>query len=184
MLIEKEIDREIKIFILSDDVTLEGNLFIPLNATGVVLFAHGTGSGRFSPRNRMVAKELNSAGFATLLFDLLTRREEASEEVGGHLRFDIDLLSRRLRGAATWVSSVPELMGFPLGYFGASTGAAAALTAAAAEPLGGSSRRSFRAEEGPTWRSLFCRKLPSPPYSSSEGAMTWLWTSISRHSKG
>jgi len=98
---------------------------------GIVLFAHGSGSGRRSPRNRFVAAVLNRAGFATLLFDLLTEEEEERERQTRHLRFDIGLLAERLLGTTLWLKSQQSLAPLPVGYFGASTGAAAALAAAA-----------------------------------------------------
>ena len=113
---------------------LGGTLEIPAGAAGLVLFAHGSGSSRLSPRNRQVAADLQEAELATLLFDLLTVREEAVDRFSAHLRFDIDLLARRLETATDWVLSDPEARDLPLGYFGASTGAAAALVAAAAHP--------------------------------------------------
>ncbi|HEY3298426.1 MAG TPA: alpha/beta hydrolase [Armatimonadota bacterium] len=113
--------------VISDTVTLEGILEIPDGATGVVLFAHGSGSGRFSPRNQFVARLLRSRGLGTLLFDLL--EEEESEDRSKV--FDIDLLAQRLLGATGWVQSEPETGHLAVGYFGASTGAAAALEAAA-----------------------------------------------------
>lgn len=115
-------------------VRLEGTLSVPEMAVGVVLFAHGSGSSRFSPRNRYVASVLQRAGLATLLIDLLTADEEESERWTRHLRFDIELLARRLIGAKQWLMQVPELRGQPIGLFGSSTGAAAALVAAAREP--------------------------------------------------
>jgi pimeloyl-ACP methyl ester carboxylesterase len=112
-------------------VLLEGDLSVPEQAHGVVLFAHGSGSSRHSPRNRAVAAGLREAGFATLLVDLLTLDEEEADEFTGHLRFDIDLLADRLVGATAWLLDDSRTCGLPLGYFGASTGAAAALVAAA-----------------------------------------------------
>jgi putative phosphoribosyl transferase len=112
-------------------VELSGDLAIPAEASGVVLFAHGTGSSRHSPRNRFVADTLRDAGLATLLMDLLTEREEAEEARTGHLRFDIDFLARRLIAAIGWLETDPETKGRAVGLFGASTGAAAALVAAA-----------------------------------------------------
>jgi len=113
-------------------VTLEGNLLIPDNATGVVLFAHGSGSSRFSSRNRYVAEALREGGLATLLIDLLTRDEELVDTRTAHLRFDIDLLARRLVGTSEWLhGGHPALK---IGLFGASTGAGAALVAAARKP--------------------------------------------------
>jgi putative phosphoribosyl transferase len=108
---------------------LEGTLVEPDGAQGIVLFAHGTGSSRFSPRNRFVAGELNAVRLSTLLIDLLTAEEEQAERSTHHLRFDIGLLAERLLAATD-----AEQSGLPLGYFGASTGAAAALVAAAERP--------------------------------------------------
>jgi putative phosphoribosyl transferase len=113
-------------------VTLEGNLVIPEGAKGMVLFAHGSGSSRHSPRNRYVAHLLNQARLATLLVDLLTADEAAAERRTGHLRFDIGLLAERLVEATDWLNHQPDTRDLPVGYFGASTGAAAALVAAAA----------------------------------------------------
>src|SRR5437879_3710620 len=115
-------------------VTLEGNLDIPEGARAVVLFAHGSGSGRHSPRNRYAAEVLQGAGLATLLMDLLTTEEEAVDMYTAHLRFDIGLLAERLVGATDWLRQAPETADFSIGYFGASTGAGAALVAAAERP--------------------------------------------------
>jgi putative phosphoribosyl transferase len=101
---------------------------------GVVLFAHGSGSSRHSNRNRFVAAELQAAGLATLLMDLLTEAEESVDSFSGHLRFDIPLLARRLTAATDWISREPATRGLPVGYFGASTGGGAALVAAAGRP--------------------------------------------------
>lgn len=108
-----------------DDVELPGTLDIPDNAKGIVVFAHGSGSSRLSPRNNFVAKELRNAGFGTLLFDLLTEKEDETYET----RFDIDLLTRRLVAVTRWLAA--RRIRLPIGYFGASTGAASALDAAA-----------------------------------------------------
>jgi dienelactone hydrolase len=113
---------------------VEGNLAMPTGAKGLVLFAHGSGSGRFSPRNQYVAKLLNKAGIATLLIDLLTKEEEAVDMRTSEFRFDIDLLSERLIAATEWIKKNPSTKDLALGYFGASTGAAAALRAAAEFP--------------------------------------------------
>ncbi|MGZ6123953.1 MAG: phosphoribosyltransferase family protein, partial [Myxococcales bacterium] len=113
---------------------LEGFLEIPAAPHGLVLFAHGSGSGRHSPRNQHVARVLQDAGLATLLLDLLTLDEEREDELSGHLRFDIGLLARRLVAATRWASQAPLTRRLPIGYFGASTGAAAALEAAAQIP--------------------------------------------------
>jgi putative phosphoribosyl transferase len=115
------------------DAAMAGDLVVPSRAHGIVLFAHGSGSSRNSPRNRFVAQELQKANLATLLMDLLTPAEETLDEAtGGSLRFDIGLLSGRLEAASDWVRVNPSTSQLPLGYFGASTGAAAALVAAAA----------------------------------------------------
>jgi putative phosphoribosyl transferase len=115
-------------------IILEGTLSLPSDARGIVAFAHGSGSSRHSPRNRHVAQLLQEAGFATLLFDLLSVDEETEDSLTGRLRFDIDLLTRRLISATTWLAADPDTQGLPLGYFGASTGAGAALVAAAERP--------------------------------------------------
>ena len=117
-------------------VELEGNLGVPQAAESVVLFAHGSGSGRHSPRNRQVAQTLREAGFATLLIDLLTPEEEEVDLRTGNLRFDIGLLAQRLAGATDWLAQNPDTNDLRTGYFGASTGAAAALVAAAEREVG------------------------------------------------
>jgi putative phosphoribosyl transferase len=116
-------------------IILEGNLNIPEPPQGVILFAHGSGSGRHSPRNQFVAHVLHDAGFATMLIDLLTLTEEAEDRDTGHLRFNIDLLSERVIAATRWLMEHPETRSLKTGYFGASTGAAAALVAAAENPV-------------------------------------------------
>lgn len=113
---------------------LEGSLVIPEGAQGIVLFAHGTGSSRHSPRNRFVAQELNDVGLATLLIDLLTTDEEEVDRISGELRFDIDLLAERVEGAIEWLSGYNPTKDLAVGLFGASTGAGAALVAAARKP--------------------------------------------------
>jgi dienelactone hydrolase len=118
----------------SSAVRLDGDLRIPEGATGLVIFAHGSGSSRFSRRNRFVAGVLESRGCATLLLDLLTRDEEAVDERTREYRFDIDLLGRRVVDAADWTKARTDLHRLPIAFFGASTGAAAALMAAAARP--------------------------------------------------
>ncbi|MEB3223779.1 MAG: dienelactone hydrolase family protein [Candidatus Sericytochromatia bacterium] len=115
-------------------VRLAGALTLPSGAQGLVLFAHGSGSSRQSPRNRYVAEVLGRAGLGTLLFDLLTPTEEQEDAVTAAWRFDIGLLARRLVEVTDWVGQLPTCRGLPLGYFGASTGAAAALIAAAERP--------------------------------------------------
>lgn len=117
-----------------DRVSLEGDLIVPDDATGLVVFAHGSGSSRFSPRNRHVAGMLREGALATLLFDLLTAAEEVEDQRTRRLRFDIALLARRLTGVTDWITARPDLKHLRIGYFGASTGAAAALIAAAERP--------------------------------------------------
>ena len=115
-------------------ICLEGNLAIPEGSQGIVLFAHGSGSSRHSPRNQYVARVLGTAGNATLLIDLLTEEEEAIDLETRHLRFDVNLLATRLVGATDWLEQNPETRGLRIGYFGASTGAGAALVAASVRP--------------------------------------------------
>lgn len=116
--------------VLIPPLGLEGDLAIPAGARAIIVFAHGSGSSRFSPRNRRVAMQLREAGLATLLMDLLTDSEEREQD----LRFDIPLLADRVTLAAEWLRSSPETDDLKIGYFGASTGAAAALVAAARDP--------------------------------------------------
>ena len=118
------------------DAVLAGDLSVPDGAPGTVVFAHGSGSSRHSPRNRQVAAALHEAGLGTLLMDLLTDAEEGADRRTGHLRFDIGLLARRLAGTARWLADRPEPAHRSLGYFGASTGGGAALVAAAEHPGG------------------------------------------------
>jgi pimeloyl-ACP methyl ester carboxylesterase len=113
---------------------LEGSLSVPAAPRGLVLFAHGSGSSRLSPRNQHVAAVLQEHGLATLLFDLLTEREGQLDTFTAKFRFDIDLLARRLALATDWAREQETIASLPIGYFGASTGAAAALVAAAARP--------------------------------------------------
>jgi putative phosphoribosyl transferase len=115
----------------SGQITLEGELNVPARATGVVLFAHGSGSSRHSPRNQFVARTIREAGIGTLLFDLLTREEEALDISTRHLRFDIGLLAKRLIDANNWLKKKADTSHLRVGYFGASTGGGAALVAAA-----------------------------------------------------
>lgn len=117
-----------------EDAVLLGDLALPQGARGVIAFAHGSGSGRLSPRNRYVAGALADAGFATLLLDLLTEREEEEDRYTGGYRFDIGLLASRLERAAAWLGERPETTSLRIGYFGASTGGGAALVAAARDP--------------------------------------------------
>ncbi len=120
--------------ILAAGIPLDGDLRVPGGARGLVLFAHGSGSSRKSPRNQYVAGVLNEGHLATLLMDLLTADEEAEDLITGHLRFDIPLLAERVVGATDWLQQNPETRALATGYFGASTGAAAALSAAAVRP--------------------------------------------------
>lgn len=115
-------------------VRLDADVTVPDGATGVVLFAHGSGSSRHSPRNMFVAGELNRRGLATVLLDLLTQDEDRADAVDGRLRFDIGLLADRLIGAIDRLDTEATTSGLPIGLFGASTGGAAALVAAAARP--------------------------------------------------
>jgi dienelactone hydrolase len=116
------------------DAALDGDLVVPDGAAGIILFAHGSGSSRHSRRNRMVAEKLNGQGFGTLLVDLLTAEEEEVDRVTAEPRFDIDLLAGRLIGATDWLREEPTTSSLGIGLFGASTGAAAALVAAAERP--------------------------------------------------
>jgi len=122
------------VHVTAGPITLEGNLAIPDGAHGIVLFAHGSGSSRHSPRNRFVASELQGRGLATLLIDLLTAEEEQVDMRTGHLRFDIGMLAHRLVVTTDWLANQAQTEQLKLGYFGASTGAAAALVAAAERP--------------------------------------------------
>src|SRR5205085_225713 len=125
------VERAHDVQIASGAATLEGELRVPAGAQGVVLFAHGSGSSRHSPRNQYVARRIRAAGVGTLLFDLLTREEEAVDIYTRHLRFDIGLLAERLVDATNWLKQSDELERLRVGYFGSSTGGGAALVAAA-----------------------------------------------------
>ena len=120
--------------VAAGEATLEGNLAIPEGAEGVVLFAHGSGSSRFSPRNRFVARALGEGALATLLIDLLTPAEEEVDRWTRHLRFDIDLLADRLVSVTDWLLQDPDTQTLKIGYFGSSTGAAAALISGTKRP--------------------------------------------------
>ncbi len=136
-------------------VSLEGELQIPQNAHGLVLFAHGSGSSRLSPRNQFVARILRESGLGTLVFDLLTREEEVIDSFTRHLRFDIPLLAERLVGATRWVETVDAVHGLRPGFFGASTGGGAALVAAAqlGEKIGAVVSRGGRPDLASGWLS-------------------------------
>lgn len=133
-MVPKAAPTEREVQVAAGGVILPGTLTIPPGARGLVVFAHGSGSSRHSPRNRYVAGVLQQAGLATLLFDLLTAEEEKVDVHTSHMRFDIPLLAARVAGASAWLRQQPEVAALPLGYFGASTGAAAALWAAAEQP--------------------------------------------------
>ena len=120
---------------LANNMLLEGNLSLPEKAHGLVLFVHGSGSSRHSPRNQFVARVLQEAGLATLLIDLLTAPEEAEDRLTARIRFNIDLLGKRAVEVTNWLIANPTTANLKIGYFGASTGAAAALVAAAERPL-------------------------------------------------
>jgi dienelactone hydrolase len=122
---------EIQAQIPAGDVVLDGDLLIPSGASGIAVFAHGSGSSRHSPRNRSVAHVICEAGVGSLLFDLLTREEESVDIFTRHLRFDIEFLTARLIEATRWLAGQEETRNLRVGYFGSSTGAAAALMAAA-----------------------------------------------------
>jgi len=124
----------VDVTVRTPDARLDGRLAVFPGATAVVAFAHGSGSSRHSPRNRAVAEELNRVGVATLLLDLLTPEEERADSATGRQRFDIDLLTRRLTGTVDWLAAHEDTAGTPIGLFGASTGAAAALRTAAERP--------------------------------------------------
>jgi putative phosphoribosyl transferase len=130
----KTIPQERTVSVGAANVQVQGDLRIPSAAEGIVVFAHGSGSGRHSPRNQFVADVLVSTGLATLLIDLLTEEEEIIDQQTGELRFDIPLLAERLGGVTDWLAGDPSTAGLSIGYFGASTGAAAALIAAAERP--------------------------------------------------
>lgn len=115
----------------SGNISLEGELLLPRNPTGIVLFVHGSGSSRHSPRNQYVARIIREAGIGTLLFDLLTPEEDAVDQYNRQFRFDISLLTQRLNDATKWLINIAEYPPLSIGYFGSSTGAAAALSAAA-----------------------------------------------------
>jgi putative phosphoribosyl transferase len=122
---------ESTVVVPGDGVALEGTLVVPEVAVGAVLFAHGSGSSRHSPRNRLVAEQLHHVSLATLLMDLLTPEEDEVDARTAELRFDVGLLAARLAAATDWLTEQDETHALPVGYFGASTGAAAALVAAA-----------------------------------------------------
>jgi putative phosphoribosyl transferase len=144
------------VIVHAGDAVVAGDLVMPDGARGVVLFAHGSGSSRHSPRNKAVASGLNEAGFGTLLMDLLTADEERYDAATAELRFDIALLTSRLTGAIDWLAGEPTTSGLPLGLFGASTGAAAALAASAGRPaeVGAVVSRGGRPDLAGPWLGL------------------------------
>jgi len=163
--------------------TLYGELSVPEGATGLVLFAHGSGSSRHSPRNQFVAHVLRDAGLGTLLFDLLTTEEEEADQYTAHLRFDITLLSDRLVQATEWAQSREELRHLRLGYFGSSTGGGAALVAAgeAGETIGAVVSRGGRPDlAGESLRHvvsptlLIVGELDEPVIRLNEEAYDWM----------
>ena len=147
------VQSEQEVIIPLGKLSLDGELQIPKDARGIVLFAHGSGSSRLSPRNQFVARILREAGVGTLLFDLLTREEEVIDSFTRHLRFDIALLAERLVGTARWLESVNEAKGLKIGFFGSSTGGGAALVAAAqlGEAVGAVVSRGGRPDLASAW---------------------------------
>jgi len=131
---EKTMVRQTEIVIPCDGIPLAGTLASPDESNAIVLFVHGSGSGRFSPRNQCVSEVLHSAGFATILLELLSPEEKAIDQYTRHLRFDIHLLTRRVAAALDWMAGDAQFHDCPVGLLGASTGAAAALAAAAERP--------------------------------------------------
>jgi putative phosphoribosyl transferase len=126
--------KSMAVLLQAEGALLAGDLFLPDEARGIVIFAHGSGSSRFSPRNRFVARVLNERGIGTLLTDLLSDKEERIDERTGQLRFDIPMLAGRLESVGDWILDSPAWPDMRIGYFGASTGGAAALAAAAHQP--------------------------------------------------
>ena len=176
--------REHEVQIPSGEAVLEGELNVPVGAGGIVLFAHGSGSSRHSPRNQFVARTIREAGTGTLLFDLLTREEESVDVYTRHLRFDIGLLARRLVDATNWVKREADLWHLRVGYFGSSTGGGAALVAAAelGESVGAVVSRGGRPDlagsdalqrvKSPTL--LIVGGLDEPVIEMNEEAYAWL----------
>ena len=176
--------REHDVQIPSGGAVLEGELHVPVGATGIVLFAHGSGSSRHSPRNQYVAQVIRQANAGTLLFDLLAREEESVDIRTRHLRFDIGLLAQRLVDAADWVKREADLWHLRVGYFGASTGGGAALVAAAelGEEVGAVASRGGRPDlagaealqrvKSPTL--LIVGEYDEPVIKMNEEAYAWL----------
>jgi dienelactone hydrolase len=134
MAIARPLSQALTLRVPVDGTTLNADLAIPVEAHGIVLFAHGSGSSRHSPRNQFVARVLQQSDFGTLLMDLLTEKEEAVDNRTRELRFDIGMLARRLTATVDWLAAQPSFQALPIGIFGASTGAAAALVTAAERP--------------------------------------------------
>ena len=134
MAIARPLSQALTLRVPVDGTTLNADLAIPVEAHGIVLFAHGSGSSRHSPRNQFVARVLQQSDFGTLLMDLLTEKEEAVDNQTRELRFDITLLARRLTATVDWLTTQPSFQKLPIGIIGASTGAAAALVTAADRP--------------------------------------------------
>jgi alpha-beta hydrolase superfamily lysophospholipase len=155
-----------------DGLELDGALAVPSDATGLVIFAHGSGSSRHSPRNRHVAALLNERGLATLLFDLLTFAEERIDALDATLRFDVDMLAERLIAATDSLIAQNRTRGLPLGYFGSSTGAAAALIAAARRPehISAVVSRGGRPDLASDWLAM----VRAPTLLIVGGADTWV----------
>ncbi len=153
--------RETRLSLHLDEVTLEGQLAIPEGSQGLVIFAHGSGSSRHSPRNRWVARRLHEAHLATVLFDLLTEGEQARDQASGELRFDISFLAQRLSAAVDFVIERPGTHNMMLGLFGASTGAAATLMTAARHPSQIAAIVSRGGRPDLAWQSLPQVKAPT-----------------------
>ncbi|MGZ8868531.1 MAG: dienelactone hydrolase family protein [Thermoanaerobaculia bacterium] len=134
MLQAREQREEGLVHVITDSTELQGSLIVPKSPRGIVLFAHGSGSSRFSSRNRFVAEQLRDGAFATLLLDLLTPSEEAIDARTAQLRFNVEMLAQRLVGAIDWLAEQPDAGHLPIGLFGASTGGGAALVTAAEVP--------------------------------------------------
>lgn len=173
---------------------LHGDLCLPPHATGLVVFVHGSGSSRHSPRNQSVARRFNELGLGTLLFDLLTKHEQPIDEITRQLRFDIPLLSQRLTGVVDQLSSDAQLRELRIGLFGASTGAAAALTTAASRPadiaavvsrggrvdlaepsLAGCGRLRCSSSAAAIWR---CSNSTAPPRHVCNANINWWWCPV------
>lgn len=165
---EKTMARQIEIVIPCDGTPLAGTLFSSEESSAIVVFVHGSGSGRFSPRNQYVSHLLHPAGFATLLLELLSPEEKAIDQYTRHLRFDIHLLTRRVAAALDWLADDARFHDCPVGLAGASTGAAAALAAAAERPQlvraivsgGGTARPYVEEERGGALRSRGSERRP------------------------